>query len=198
MKYLLTVEVWGFEAVPWSSPNIGFDTRSGKRRRFTTSKRKSDLSNGKCSLADWEQVVHACATLAMKSAGFDKPFETSLKLDYTFVAITPEGGNDGDLWNIRLRWDDKAKSWKKLSRNGKQDPDLTNIIKSTEDGLEGALCANDAIHRAGSFVGIFGPVPGVRVIVSEIEDGDYRGIVTPGMTQTLESPPCPPPSPPVA
>lgn len=180
MKQLLVIEVWGVDPVPWTVPSVGVDRRNGKTRRFTTRSKKSAVGMGKYSLEDWQRLVRNAAADAMKKAGIESPLACPVHVRYEFYAVPVDEDDVGHLWDVGLRWDAENQAWKKTARKGKIDPDLTNIIKSTEDGLQPArdgrrtsALADDCKVRAGTFVAMFGRVPGVRVTISEIEPGDF-------------------------
>jgi hypothetical protein len=183
MKLITTFEVLGVEAVPWTVPNIGnTTTKTGKRVRFARRSKKSSPASGRYSLEDWQSTVRSAAVASMRSAGYTGPLTDQMHVKYEFFATTPAGKRHGELWPVELSWDKKKHCWSKTSRDGKTDPDLTNVIKSTEDGMAAtrhavadAVFENDCVVRSMSAVTLFGPMPGVRVSVYVIEDADYPG-----------------------
>lgn len=180
MKRLLTIEVWGLDPIPWTVPNVGVNRKGKAPRPFTTRSRKSIVGLQRYSLEDWQRMVRNAAEAAMKRAGIDAPLTCPVHVRYEFYAVPVDEEDLGHLWDVGIRWDEEKKGWKKSARKGKIDPDLTNIIKSTEDGLQPtrdgkhtSALADDVKVRAGEFVALFARHAGVRVVISEIEPGDY-------------------------
>ena len=161
------------DPVPWTVPEIGVVERAGKRHRFTTRRKKSNVTSGQYSLEDWQKVVKTAASQAAKAAGLTEPITGPVRLDYEFFAVPIDRADIGSLWGTAVKWDDKVGKWKKITRGGKTDPDVTNIIKSTEDALQGDLLADDSLVRSGGFDCVYAAVPGVRVTVSLFDKGDH-------------------------
>lgn len=172
----MTFSVLGVEAVPWSVPDIGTTTtKSGRRVRFARRRKRSNVGAGQYSLDDWEAAVRSSAVAAMRGAGYTGPVTCQIHVKYSFFAKTPTGKKHGQIWPVELAWDEKKRAWSKKSRGGKTDPDLTNVVKSTEDGFQGAAAENDCVVASMEAGRFFGPVPGVRISVYELEENDHPG-----------------------
>lgn len=172
MKKIVQFEALGIEPVPWSVPEIGVVNRGGKRIRFTTRSKKTNLASGKASLEDWQKHVAAAAATAMEK--IPKPVGM-LKLHFEFRVRPPEGKSAGELWNVPLRWNEEKSQYIKTQPRGKPEADLVNLVKGTEDALEGVVFENDVQTRIVSAIALYGRINGVRVYVYQIDPDDYMG-----------------------
>ncbi len=104
--------------VPWS-------VKKGYKALYTPSK-----------VRQWEKDVGWHAKLAMKKAGYSKPFFNPIKLFLTFHMPIPK------TRQLRQKRD---KTWVGLKPGEPhtQDPDLRNLSKSTEDGLKRIVFGDD-------------------------------------------------------
>jgi Holliday junction resolvase RusA-like endonuclease len=173
MRKLVEFSALGLEPVPWSVPDIGTGkNKAGKKFRFTTRRKKSNLAAGKASLDDWQTHVAKAAREAMAAI----PVATGpIRIHFEFYCMTPQGRRHGELWEAPIRWNEEKGEFTKTGPRGKSEPDLTNMVKGAEDALEGIVFANDCLARLSSGVTLFGPAPGVKVVVYEIEPGDFPG-----------------------
>jgi Holliday junction resolvase RusA-like endonuclease len=173
MIHVVSFEVFGWEPVPWTVPNI---CKTQRGQRFTHRPKKTDPSRSKLSLEDWQQIVSKAAKAAMNEKGISNLLTSQVRIDYKFFCETPEGCRSGQLWNVRIKpHKTKPGEWSKISRNGKTDPDITNLVKAVEDAIQDSVIADDCTVRCGSQVALYGSLPGVSVSVWEIEDSDYPG-----------------------
>lgn len=169
MKKLTTFQALGLAVVPWSVPEI-CKTKAGGR--FTKRRKKSNLVLGKASLEDWQLHVANAARLAMASV--PRPLGP-LKLQIEFFAKTPKGKRHGQLWDVPLRWNEDSQEYTKTQPRSKPEADLCNMLKGTEDALQGVVMENDVQTRGFSVHAFYGPVDGVTVTVYEIEPHDFPG-----------------------
>jgi hypothetical protein len=173
VKKLATIEAFGFEAVPWSVPDIGnTTTKSGKKVRFARRKKKDNMDRGRLSLESWQRFVRDAAEAAM--AAVSMPVGP-IRLYIEFFARTPRGHRHGELWNAPVRWNDANGEFTKVQPRGKPEADLVNLFKGTEDAIAGVVFANDCQTRMLSAITLFGPHAGVRATVYAIEPSDYPG-----------------------
>lgn len=172
MKKVVQFEALGIDPVPWSVPEIGVVNRGGKRVRFTTRSKKTNLASGKASLEDWQKHVAAAGREAM--AKIPKPVGP-LKLNFRFMARPPEGKKSGELWNVPIRWNEDKGLFTKTQPRGKPEPDLVNLIKGTEDALQGIVFEDDIQTRSVSGCCFYGHVSGVQVTVYEFDPDDFKG-----------------------
>lgn len=169
MRPFVTIEALGFEAVPWSVPRFG---RTKKGQTFWSRAKKTNRTSGELSLADWKEHVKRCAAEAMT----DKEIQSGpLQVHFAFYGVTPPGHRHGELWDVGLVFKKKEKRWSKKNRNGKPEADMTNLVKGTEDALEGVVYANDCKNRLISCAPLYGPRPGVKIYISVIEPDDFPG-----------------------
>jgi hypothetical protein len=173
MKKLAVIEAFGFEAVPWSVPDIGnVTTKGGKRVRFARRKKKNDPDRGRLNLDAWQAFVRGAAEKAMATISVPTG---PIRLYIEFFARTPPGRRHGELWDVPLRWDEAKGDFIKSQPRGKQEPDLVNLFKGTEDAVAGVTFVNDCQTRMLSTIALFGPQAGVRATVYAIEPNDYPG-----------------------
>ena len=172
MRTLVSFSALGLMVVPWSVPEIGVNRRGAKPVRFTKRSKKSKLALGKASLADWQEFVAKSAREAM--AAIPRPYGP-IALRIEFIARTPKGKRHGQLWEVPLKWNEKAEEFTKTQPRGKPEADLANMFKGTEDALAGIVFENDVQTRVMSSVTLYGPVPGVKVYVRLIEPDDFPG-----------------------
>lgn len=172
MKKIVQFEALGIEPVPWSVPEIGVANRGGKRVRFTTRSKKSKLALGKASLEDWQKHVANSAREAMATI----PIQTGpLKIHFEFRVHPPDGKASGQIWDVPIRWNDDKGVFTKTQPRGKPEADVVNLMKGTEDALEGIVFENDVQTRIVSASMLYGPVDGVRVFVYQIGPEDFPG-----------------------
>src|SRR5262249_21746977 len=144
MRKLVVFDAMGIEPVPWSVPEIGVVNRGGRRIRFTTRSKKSNLAAGKASLEDWQKHVAAAAPEAMEKA----PRPTChIKIHFAFTIRPPKGRLPGQVCEAPLRWHEEKGVFTKTQPRGKPEADLVNLIKGTEDALEGVVFENDVQTR---------------------------------------------------
>jgi Holliday junction resolvase RusA-like endonuclease len=172
MKKLVTFSAFGLAVVPWSVPEIGVNRRGAKPVRFTKRSKKSKLSLGKASLEDWQKFVANAGREAM--AKIPMPLG-SIRLHIVFHTKTPKGKKHGQLWEVPLKWNEKAGMFVKSQPRGKPEPDLINMFKGTEDAIESVILTNDVQSRVISALTVYGPVVGVIVSVYEVEPTDFPG-----------------------
>jgi Holliday junction resolvase RusA-like endonuclease len=171
MKLLVSFKAIGVPPVPWSVPNIGVANRGGKRVRFARRGKKSCVALGKANLEDWQRLVATNAKEAMDAAGLSiqtGPLCVSMK----FLRQTPEGRRDGELWTVPVKWDEAKE---KFVKQGRSEPDVTNLFKGTEDALHGVVFGDDCQDRMISARTCYGRFDGVEVRVYAIEPGDFPG-----------------------
>lgn len=167
MKKVVQFEAMGIEPVPWSVPEIGVTNRGGKRVRFTTRSKKSNLAGGKASLEDWQRYIAASAKQAMEKT---PRLTGTIKLHFEFYVRPPAGKEESGTWEAPLRWNEDKGQYTKTQPRGKPEADLTNLIKGTEDALEGIVFENDVQTRAISAGMFYGPTDGVKITVYRIID----------------------------
>lgn len=172
MRKLVTFDCFGLMPVPWSVPEIGVAHRGGKRIRFTKRSKKSQLHLGRANLDDWQKFVAESAREAMASV----PIPTGpVKLHIEFFVKTPPGKRHGSLWEVPITWNEEAGEFTKSQPRGKPEPDLVNLIKGTEDALQGVCVENDVQTRMMSSITFYGPLDGCRVHIHLIEPTDFPG-----------------------
>jgi len=160
MKKLCEFSVLGFDVVPWSVPNIA---RGGRQWRS----KKTIGHLGKLSLVDWQAAVRTQAWKAWQQP----PVAVSCRVHIEFLTRTPKGCRPGQLWRVGVKQNDKGQ-WVK---EGRSPADLCNFFKGTEDAVESVVYHNDCQTRMMSAIALYGPEPGVRVTVYEIEASDFPG-----------------------
>lgn len=179
MFKLVTFQVLGCEPCPWSVPHFGTGTsKAGKKFRFMTYDKKSKPEQGILNLPDWAAKVAAAARDAM---GGRDPWTCPVKLHFDFFTRTPPGRRHGELWDCPVKLSPKTKKWGKSGPRGRSEPDLLNLVKGTEDALQGIVIANDCQTRLTSAAPWFGPTPGVKVTAYAIEPSDFPGSGDPVM-----------------
>jgi hypothetical protein len=181
MRKLVTISAFGLEPVAWSVPRFGQKkTKSGKIQHFYSRGRKSDLANGKATMAQWQEFVRQAAVKAMAGK---PPVNEPMQMQFIFYGKTPPGKRNGELWDVtvveKTRKNKKTgkneKYWGKKQRMGISEGDMTNIQKCTEDALQGVVYGDDVRNRMISTSAFYSEVPGVRIIANVIEEGDYPG-----------------------
>ncbi len=169
MKRLVEFQALGLAVVPWSVPEICVTSRG---RRFSKRRKKSNLVLGKASLDDWQKHVAGAAREAMatipRTCG-------PIKLQIEFYCRTPAGKRHGQLWDAPLRWNEELGEFTKAQPRGKAEADIVNMIKGTEDALQGVVFENDVQTRAMSVIALHGPCDGIRVTVYSFEASDFPG-----------------------
>jgi Holliday junction resolvase RusA-like endonuclease len=153
MRLVAQFEVFG-RCVPWSMPEVGV---RGGRPRFC---RKDP------ALIAWQARIVDAARTAMDAA----PVELGpVMLDIEFYRETPLGKQHGDWWDVRV---EHAPSKGKHTKRGQMSPDLTNLLKGTEDAIEEVVIGNDAQTCRIVAGRLYGPQDGVRVTAYALEPGD--------------------------
>jgi Holliday junction resolvase RusA-like endonuclease len=163
MKKLVSFQALGLDPVPWSVPEICV-TKAG--RRFSRRAKKSNLVLGKASLEDWQLHVKQAAQDAM--AGISKP-RGPLRIDMVFHATPPLESARGTAWVVPLKWNEESQEYTKTQPRGKPEPDLVNLIKGTEDALQGVVFEDDVQTRSITAEMVYGVAPGVYVTVYTLE-----------------------------
>lgn len=175
MKKLVAFAVWGYQPCPWSVPFIG-------RHGGSYHAKKSRPHAGVLNLPDWQGAVANAAKEAMAGAGVElttAPTKTHIE----FFQATPPGRRHGEIWNIAVEWnpdkkDRRGSKGKKVGgwvKVGKSQPDILNLFKGTEDAIENVTYGNDVQNSIISSSRFYGPSPGVRVTIYEIEPDDFPG-----------------------
>jgi Holliday junction resolvase RusA-like endonuclease len=166
MKPYVSFAALGFIPTPWQAPHHGTGLTKGGRRFHFKRQDNPDLER-------WQNFVRRSAIEHVASVPILQ--SGAVKLDLSFYLPTPVGRRHGELAEAPVQWNDEKGKFTKVG----QPADLTNLIKSTEDALEGVVFANDCQVRSVSAVTLTGPEPGVRVIVSVMEPSDYQGVGEP-------------------
>jgi Holliday junction resolvase RusA-like endonuclease len=166
MKPYVSFAALGFIPTPWQPPHHGSGVTKGGRRFHFKKPANPDTER-------WQNFVRRSAIEHVA----DRPIlqAGSVRLELIFYLPTPRGARHGELFTAPVQWNDEKGKFTKVG----QPADLTNLIKSTEDALEGVVFANDCQVRGVSAVTLYGPEPGVRVTVSVIEPSDYQGVGEP-------------------
>jgi Holliday junction resolvase RusA-like endonuclease len=152
MQLVAEFEVLGQTCVPWSMP----DPRLVKGKFKFVAKDER--------LVAWQKELAASARSAMGAA--------AVKLGPVMLAIefyreTPPGKSDGDWWDVRVEW-----LGGRYVKRGRHEPDLTNLLKGTEDAVAGVVIGNDAQVVAIQTARLYGPQCGVRVRAFALDTGD--------------------------
>ena len=171
MHLIAAFRIIGIEPCPWSVPT---SNRFGGAFRT----KKSAIPAGVVNLADYQQAVAGAARHAMEEAGTwisARP----IRLRLIFLAKHRDGDFWGTLWPAAVRENLKTGKWAKADGHGyggRNNPDLTNLVKATEDALEGVCFRNDVQVRSQESLMLYGPTSGVRVAVYAFDDEDLATI----------------------
>lgn len=161
MRLITTFSALGQECVPWSVPDIGVSRRPGfATHRFA--KKNPKLSN-------WQAFVKKQAVKAMERVGM---VNGPVMIAMEFYRQTPPGFRHGQLWPVRVEWND---SKQKFTKRGKPSADLLNLFKAAEDACEDVIYANDAQTCSLAITRLYGPADGVVVRVWELQPEDFPG-----------------------
>jgi Holliday junction resolvase RusA-like endonuclease len=166
MRLYCSFAALGFVPTPWQPPHHGSGvSKGGKRFHF---KRPANPDTERWQNFVRRSAIEHVANVPILQSG-------AVRLELIFYLPTPVGGRHGELFTAPVRWNDEKGKYTKVG----QPADLTNLIKGTEDALEGVVFANDCQVRSVSAVTLCGPEPGVRVTVSVMEPSDYQGVGEP-------------------
>ena len=109
-------------------------------------------------LADYHRRIADVCRIAM--AG-EPPYLGLVRMEMDVFRVTPSGCRDGDPWGVTVEPDGKGGYVKK----GLPTPDLGNVLKATEDALQGIVIGDDAQCSAHLPRRLYGPREGVVVRV---------------------------------
>jgi len=130
MREIADFEIKGFQPAPWSVPDICV-TRAG--HRFTKRRGRSNLAEGICNLLDWQKLVSDAARSAMSG---QNPVLGPVRVEATFYIRAPEGKPKGAFCFLPMKWNNKSLEYTKTPLKGRTLPDLTNLVKGSEDALQ--------------------------------------------------------------
>lgn len=91
------------------------------------------------------------------------PYTGDVALEMVFIAKTPAGHGHGDRWSQRVEWDAGMGRARKIDST---QPDADNLGKAVSDALAGVVLADDVQVCEVRSRRIYGPVPGVSIVVS--------------------------------
>lgn len=159
MRILADFAVLGLPPVPWKAPTV---TRSGH-------------SFPDRNLVAWKEYVREVAEDHRPEGPL---YCGPTMIDLTFLRRTPPGHLDGQPWCPPVEWNPAKEAY---TKRGGPTPDTTNLVKGTEDALEGIIFANDVQSSITIARRAYGPRQGVQVRVYAIEPGDFgHGEPVPG------------------
>ena len=130
MKLIVDFRIAGIEPCPWTVPKL--NAFGGAHHT-----KKSALHAGVIGLLDYQKLVRERAVDAMAELG-TTPWEGPVKLVLRFYARHPDPDMAGKLWTAGVKFNPEIQRWAKADGHGyagRNNPDLTNLVKSTEDGL---------------------------------------------------------------
>jgi Holliday junction resolvase RusA-like endonuclease len=152
MRLVTRFEVFG-RCVPWSMPDPVI-TKGGKRKFVLKDP----------ALTAWQEHVADAARVAM----FAEPIVLGpVMLSIEFYRATPYGSTPGDWWSVNVE-----ERGGRFVKPGRPQPDLTNLLKGTEDAIAGVVFGNDAQVCEIRTTRVYGPQDGVRITVHALEPGD--------------------------
>jgi Holliday junction resolvase RusA-like endonuclease len=116
------------------------------------------------ALVDWQKKVEDAARVAM----FAEPIVLGpVVLNIEFYRVTPYGSTPGDFWTVPV-----VERGGQYRKPGSSQPDLTNLVKGTEDAIAGVVFGNDVQVVESRTTRIYGPLDGARITVHALEPGD--------------------------
>lgn len=156
MREVVTITARGVPAVPWSVPDVGVSRRGGRRVRFSKKKPR---------LVEWQRYVAYHARQAMTR----KPIVTGpLAVYITFNIASEDPEKWGLPYSIPVEWSEKHEKYVKKGTC----PDLTNLVKGTEDAIQGAAFADDVQIVFCQSVRLHARDHSAQVEIYELEEGE--------------------------
>jgi len=126
---------------------------------------------------DWKNAIAAWAVAAMQKAKIERPIDSAVRLDITFVMARPK-------YHYRTNGQLKPNA----PRFHTSTPDRTKLLRCAEDALNSIVWRDDSQVCTGSIEKVYGPVPGAQITITEEVQNNHEPIGLPASTEQATLP----------